>query len=152
VKPVTRERDTPGPGGTTVPPLEASLPLFTAPIYLSFLFFPLTPFVLPFLARALGPSVWPGLTARRCLGVGAVSGVAYVTAVILIFVFGFGLCAPDSAATLWLAVGVAVATYVAGCLIAIKRPWIWPVSLVAAAIAFDAVVQVALRSGVEVVC
>jgi hypothetical protein len=152
VKPVTRERDAPSPGDTTGPPLEASLGLFLAPIYLSFVFFPITPFVLPFMARALGQSVWPGLTARRCLGIGAATAVAFLAAGVLIFIFGFGLCAPDSAATLWLAVGFAVATYVAGCFFAIKNPWIWPVSLVAAAIAFDAVVQVALRTGVEVVC
>jgi hypothetical protein len=141
----------PSPGGTTGPHLGASLALFTAPIYLTFLF-PLTPFVLAVVAMALGPRVWSGLTARRSLIVGAVTAVAFVAAGVLVFFFGFGLCGPDSGATLWLAVGVAVATYVAGCFIAIKTPWIWPVSLMAAAIAFDAVIQVALRTGVEVVC
>ena len=144
--------DAPSPGGTPGPNLAASLALFTAPIYLTLVFVLITPFVLPFLARALGPRVWPGLSARRSLGVGAVTAVAFVAAVVLIFVFGFGLCAPDSGATLRLAAGLALAAYVAGCFIATKRPWMWPISLVAAAIAFDAVVQVAFRTGVEVVC
>ena len=83
---------------------------------------------------------------------GAVTAVAFVAAGVLIFVFGFGLCAPDSAVTLLLAGGLAVTTYAAGSFFATKRPWIRPVSVVAAAIAFDAVVQIAVRTGVKVVC
>jgi hypothetical protein len=138
-------------GGRTGSGLWTSLALFAAPLYL-LVVFPLTPILLAGVAWLLGPRVWTGQTARRSLVVGGVTAAAFVGAGVLVYVFGFGLCAPDSGSTLTLAAVVGAATYTAGCLIAVKNPWIWPVSLLAAAVAFDVVVQVAIRTGVRVIC
>ena len=88
----------------------------------------------------------------RSLAIGGVAAVALIGAVIIVFLFGFGLCAPDSTVTLALAAIMSGMTYTVGCLSAVKYPWIWPLSLVAAAVAFMTVVQIALWRGVEVIC
>jgi hypothetical protein len=128
-----------------------SLALFAAPLYLLVLF-PLTPIALAVAAWLLGPRVWPSQTSTRSLAIGAVAAVALIGAVIIVFLFGFGLCAPDSTVTLALAVIMSVTTYTVGSFGAVKYPWIWPLSLVTAAVAFVTVVQIALWRGVEVIC
>jgi hypothetical protein len=131
--------------------LWASLALFAAPAYLA-VAFPLTPVLLAAAAWLLGPRVWPGRTAKSSLAIGGAAAAALVGAIVLVFLFGFGLCGPDSTVTVILAAAAFVATYTAGCFVAVKHPWIWPLSLLAAAVALDAVVQVALWSGVQVIC
>lgn len=128
----------------------ASLALFLSPVYL-FPLFPLTPIVLVAVTLLLGHAVWPGRTRMGSLALGAVAAVALTAAAVIVF-FLYSLCGPDSLLTLVLGFSVAAATYTAGCYLAIRRPWTWPLSMVAAAIAFDAVLLISLWSGVEWIC
>ncbi len=101
----------------------------------------------PVITLLLGGSVWPGLSRGRLV---LLSTVTIVTeaAVYTVGVFEFyGLGGPTGA-WYWAGPAAGLVVYIAGCWLAIRRPWTWPAIVTAALLTVAAIGAYAMVTGV----
>ena len=125
--------------------------VFGSPIYL----LPLLPLLgplaivgIPVLTAALGQGVWPEYSRRRLFAVGFTT-VATMIGVFFIAVFWFYGIGGPTGAWIWVGPLVGLIVYVAGCMLAMRQPWRWPLATAVALISVAAVGLLALAMGVR---
>jgi hypothetical protein len=130
--------------------IAAAAGLFAAPAYLA----PTGPFalvMLPALGYMLGPRVWPGRTPRRSLTLAVLVAGALLAASLLVYPYT-RRCGPVGFLADVVAPVVALSVYAGGCILALRRPRAWPLSVIVAALSLDAVAQIAQWTGAEAAC
>jgi hypothetical protein len=121
--------------------------VFGSPIYL----LPLGPFAIvgvPALTATLGREVWPQYSRRRLFAVGLTT-VATAACVFWITVFWFYGIGGPTGAWIWIGPLVGLIVYVAGCMLAMRRPWRWPLATAVALLSVAAVGLLAAAMGVQ---
>jgi hypothetical protein len=125
--------------------------VFGSPIYLLLLLPFLGAFAIvgiPVLTAALGQGVWPQYSRRRLFAVGFTT-VATMIGVFFIAVFWFYGIGGPTGAWIWVGPLVGLVVYVAGCMLAMRRPWRWPLATAVALLSVAAVGLLAVAMGVR---
>jgi hypothetical protein len=122
--------------------------VFGSPIYLLPLLGPFAIVGIPVLTAALGQAVWPQYSRRRLFAVGFTT-VATTIGVFFIAVFWFYGIGGPTGAWIWVGPLVGLVVYVAGCMLAMRRPWRWPLATAVALLSVAAVGLLAVAMGVR---
>ena len=122
--------------------------VFASPFYLLPFFGPFAIVGIPVLTAALGQEVWPQHSRRRLLAVGFTT-VATAIGVFFIAVFWFYGIGGPTGAWIWVGPLVGLVVYIAGCALAMRRPWRWPLATAVALLSVAAVGLLALATGVQ---
>jgi hypothetical protein len=121
--------------------------VFGSPIYLLVLG-PFGVAAIPVVTVVLGRGVWPELSRLRLFMLGCATFATMVGVYLIAVVWFYGIGGPTG---VWIWVGplVGLVVYVAGCPLAIRRAWWWPVAMAVALLAVAAVGVLAIATGVR---
>ena len=121
--------------------------VFGSPIYLLVLG-PFGVVGIPVVTVVLGRGVWPELSRLRLFALGCATFATMVGVYLIAVVWFYGISGPTGA---WLWVGplVGFVVYVAGCPLAVRRAWRWPLAMAVALLAVAAVGVLAIAMGVR---
>jgi hypothetical protein len=122
--------------------------VFGSPIYLLPLLGPFAIVGIPVLTAALGQEVWPQHSRRRLFAIGCTT-VATAIGVFVIAVFWFYGIGGPTGAWFWAGPLVGLVVYIAGCTLAMRRPWRWPLATAVALLSVAAVGLLAVAMGVR---
>jgi hypothetical protein len=112
---------------------------------------PLVLIGVPVVTVLAGPWLWPGKRRSQLAGLGlATAGSLLFFFLLAVFPF-YGLCAPTGAWR-WVGLTAAPITYAPCCLVAVRRPWWWPLVVAASLAVSGSVGAVAAVAGVGFEC
>ena len=125
----------------------SALVILGSPIYL----LPAGPFMLlvvPVVTALLGQQLWPSLSRKKLVALGAATVAAMFVVYLLAVVWFYGLGGPTGV-WLWAGPLAALIVYVTGMPLVVRRPWAWPLVITTALLTTAAIGLLAAITGVR---